>query len=92
VTVRAIFFDFGGVLGHLDEAEMRTMEAEYGLPENGVLEALYRIPEWGNVQVGKLPEADWLEAVGAKLDELAGRPIPASARSTAVSGATLTAT
>ena len=28
------------------------------------------------MSIGRLPEPDWLDAVGRKLDELAGRPIP----------------
>ena len=74
--IRAVFFDFGGVIGRLDRVEIRRMETRYGLPEGGLLQALYGTPEWNEAQVGRLPEVQWLEAVARKLDELAGRPIP----------------
>jgi putative hydrolase of the HAD superfamily len=74
--IRALFFDFGGVIARLDREEMRRLEARYGLPEGGLWEALYKIPEWDDVKTGRGSEEAWLEAVGRKLDELAGRPIP----------------
>lgn len=74
--IRAVFFDFGGVLARIDHEEMRRLEARYGLPEGGLWNALYEIPEWQAVKVGLGSEEEWLAAVGRKLDELAGRPIP----------------
>jgi putative hydrolase of the HAD superfamily len=74
--IRAIFFDFGGVLARLDRNETHQLEERYGLPEGAMLKALYGIPEWKEVEVGHGSEEVWLEAVGRKLDELAGRPIP----------------
>lgn len=74
--IRAVFFDFGGVLARIDREEMRRLEARYGLPEGGLWRALYEIPEWESVKVGRGSEDDWLAAVGRKLDELAGRPVP----------------
>jgi putative hydrolase of the HAD superfamily len=76
VTIRAVFFDFGGVLGRFDRVGVRALEERFGLPDDSLVTALYRIPEWQAVAVGRLPESDWLDAVGRKLDELAGRPIP----------------
>ncbi len=73
--IRAVFFDFGGVLGRLDHAEIASVERRYGLPDGGFLRSLYGIPEWDEVQVGRRPEAEWITAVERKLDELAGRPI-----------------
>ncbi len=76
MAIQAVFFDFGGVIARLDRDEMRRLEARYSLPKGALLKALYGIPEWKEVEVGRLPEEDWLRAVGRKLDELAGRPIP----------------
>lgn len=76
MTVRAVFFDFGGVLGRFDSEGVRALEERLGLPDGAIVTALYRIPEWELVETGRLPEVAWLNAVGRKLDELAGRPIP----------------
>ncbi len=75
--IAAVFFDFGGVIGRLDRDVMARLEARYGLPQGALLQALYGIPEWKQVEVGRLAEERWLQAVGRKLDELAGGPIPA---------------
>lgn len=74
--IRAVFFDFGGVIARLDREEIRRMEERYGLPQGSVLRTLYASPEWLEAQVGRLPDQEWLEAAGRRLDELAGRPIP----------------
>ena len=76
MTIRAVFFDFGGVLGRFDRVGVRELEERFGLPDGAIVTAFYRIPEWEQVAIGRLPEPDWLDAVGRKLDELAGRPIP----------------
>jgi len=76
VTIRAVFFDFGGVLGRFDRVGVHELEERFGLPDGAIVTAFYRIPEWEQVAIGRLPEPDWLDAVGRKLDELAGRPIP----------------
>ena len=74
--IEAVFFDFGGVIARLDRDELRRLEERYGLPQGAVLRSFYGIPEWNEVEVDRLSEEAWLEAVGGKLDELAGRPIP----------------
>jgi putative hydrolase of the HAD superfamily len=76
VTIRAVFFDFGGVLGRFDRVGVHELEERFGLPDGAIVTAFYRIPEWEQVATGRLAEPDWLDAVGRKLDELAGRPIP----------------
>jgi len=75
-TVRAVFFDFGGVVARLDRELLADFERRHGLPEGSFLKALYAIPEWKAVEVGEATEEDWLAAVRRKLDELAGRPLP----------------
>lgn len=74
--IRAVFFDFGGVIARLDREEMARLEAKYGLPSGALWDSLYGIPEWQALRVGRGSEEEWLEAVGRRLDELAGRPIP----------------
>lgn len=74
--IRAVFFDYGGVIARLDREEIGRMEERYGLPQGALLRALYGSPEWRQAEVGRLPEEEWLQAAGRRLDELAGRPIP----------------
>lgn len=72
----AIFFDFGGVVCDLDRGEMSRLERLYGLPEGGLLDVLYEIPEWKRLELGGGSEEAWLVAAQRKLEELAGRPAP----------------
>jgi putative hydrolase of the HAD superfamily len=74
MSIRAVFFDFGGVIGRLDREQIRTIESRYGLPENGLLKAVYGIPEWRDAEIGRGSEARWVGAVNRKLDEMVGRP------------------
>ena len=74
--IRAIFFDFGGVVASLDRALLVAFEARHGLSEGSFIRALYTIPEWKAAELGEETEEAWLEAARRKLDELAGRPLP----------------
>lgn len=74
--VRAVFFDFGGVITRADRGMLAGFEARHGLPEGSFLKALYAIPEWKAVEVGQGTEEAWLAAVRRKLNELAGRALP----------------
>ncbi len=75
-TVRAVIFDFGGVIARLDRGLLADFEVRHGLPESSFLKALYSIPEWRAVELGESTEDEWFAAVKRKLDELAGRPLP----------------
>jgi len=77
MTVQAVLFDYGGVVGRLDRQEMARLEDKYGLPGGGFWHALFEIPAWHEVEVGRSSEREWLRAALDKLYELAGRPIPA---------------
>jgi putative hydrolase of the HAD superfamily len=70
VTVRAVFFDFGGVLGHWDRAFVGGFEAQHGLPEGGVLKALYGGAAWRRAEIGAAPVEDWFAEVDAALAEM----------------------
>lgn len=76
MTIQAVLFDYGGVVGRLDRQEMAHLEDKYGLPEGGFWHALFEIPEWHKVEVGRGSEREWLRGALDKLYELAGRPIP----------------
>jgi putative hydrolase of the HAD superfamily len=76
MLIQAVFFDYGGVIGRLDRQEMTRLEDKYGLPRGGFWHALFEIPEWYEVEVGRSSEREWLKGTLDKLYELAGRPIP----------------
>jgi len=75
-VIRAIFFDFGGVLGRWDRAIVSALEEEHGLPEGGVLKALYGTSGWREVEIGHLPISDWLSEVDVALAAAAQKPLP----------------
>jgi len=74
--IKAVFFDFGGVISRLDREGLRQTESRYGIPQNGLLAALYGIPEWREVEIGRLPEEEWIAAANRKLREVSGRELP----------------
>jgi len=74
--IRAIFFDFGGVVARLDRDLLAAFETRHGLSEGSFIKALYTIPEWKAAELGEETEEAWLEAARRKLDEVAGRPMP----------------
>jgi putative hydrolase of the HAD superfamily len=74
--VRAIFFDFGGVVARMDRELLARFEDRLGLPKGSFIKALYTIPEWRAAELGEATEEAWVTAVRRKLDELAGRTLP----------------
>lgn len=76
MTIRAVFFDFGGVLGHWDRDYVGAFEAEYGLPDGGMMKALYGTDGWREVEIGRLGVDDWLDRVELALGEAASKPVP----------------
>ena len=75
-TIRAVFFDFGGVIARLDRDLLAAYEHRHGLPQGSFLKALYTIPEWKAVEEGQGSEDAWMDASKRKLDEIAGRVLP----------------
>jgi putative hydrolase of the HAD superfamily len=76
VTVKAVFFDFGGVIGIWDRDYVAGFESEHGLPEGGVLRALYGSAGWREVEVGRMSVDDWLDGVGVALADAATKSVP----------------
>jgi putative hydrolase of the HAD superfamily len=74
--IQAVLFDYGGVIGRLDQEEAGRLEEKYGLPAGALFSALYDIPQWQEIALGRGSEKEWLKAVLERLYELAGRPIP----------------
>src|SRR5262245_33524364 len=74
--LRAVVFDFGGVLWDMRWDVARELERTHGLPRASVFDTLYRSETWHAIERGSGdPEAWRLEAHRA-LEERAGRPLP----------------
>jgi putative hydrolase of the HAD superfamily len=80
MTIRAVFFDYGGVIGHFDEEWIREFEREQGLRYGDILKALYRGSEWMQAEVGTIDEASWFKAGVRRIVELGGRLSPEGLR------------
>jgi putative hydrolase of the HAD superfamily len=75
MTVKAVFFDFGGVLGRLNRNAIADWEKEHGVPEGGLLRALYGTPEWREAESGRIHTDRWFAAADTALAE-GGKPVP----------------
>jgi putative hydrolase of the HAD superfamily len=74
--LRAVVFDFGGVLWDMRWDVARELDRVHGLPRSSLFETLYRSETWRDIERGTGdPEAWRLEAHRA-LEERAGRPLP----------------
>jgi putative hydrolase of the HAD superfamily len=69
-AVRAVFFDFGGVIVRMDRERQAGIEDRHGLPKGGLMRAITALPEWRAAEVGKGTEQAFLEALKRKLDGL----------------------
>jgi len=76
VTIRAVIFDFGGVIGHGGEEAARALDRRYGLPEGSIWRAFYKGQQWNQLKVGGGSFDEWHEEVLASLATAAGRPLP----------------
>ena len=54
----------------------RRLDKTHGLPRLAVFETLYRTGEWEAVERGRGDRAAWLKTAHAKLEALAGKPLP----------------
>ena len=68
--IRAIFFDFGGVLGWMDRNMVAALETRHGLGVGGFMRTVVALPEWKAAEVGRGSEEAFLEALERKLEEL----------------------
>lgn len=66
MTIRAIFFDFGGVLlQHTDGVDHKALEARFGLAERTLMHFLYRESRYMDYQVGACTEQEWRTSIRA---------------------------
>ena len=73
--IRAVFFDFGGVIASLDRDEMAAIERRHGLPDGGLWSAMYATSEWQALNVGSGTEGAWVDAINRELNAMAGKSV-----------------
>ena len=75
MTVRAIFFDYGGVVAKINLGKMHELERRYGIPENGMWETLFCTTDWDKVKVGRCREQTWLDNAEKRIRSMTARSI-----------------
>jgi putative hydrolase of the HAD superfamily len=64
--VKALFFDFGGVLlRHMDGIDHQAIESRLGLPEKTLYNCLYRDSRYLELHVGGCTHDEWVDSVRA---------------------------
>jgi putative hydrolase of the HAD superfamily len=73
MTIRAVFFDFGGVLlQHADGIDHKAIEARLGLEERTLFRCLYRDSRYMDYQVGRCTNEEWIESIRAAAQAIIG--------------------
>jgi FMN phosphatase YigB (HAD superfamily) len=75
-SVRAVVFDFGGVLWDMRWDVARELDRAHGLPRSSVFETLYRSETWRAVERGAGDPDAWRREAHRALEARAGRPLP----------------
>ena len=71
--VKALFFDFGGVLlQHMDGIDHKAIESRLGLPEKTLFNCLYRDSRYLELHVGGCTHDEWVDSVRAAAFKHAG--------------------
>jgi putative hydrolase of the HAD superfamily len=74
--IRALIFDYGGVLWDMRWDVTRALEQQHQLRERAIVETLYSGERWQKLEVGVGDREEWLAAAHAELEAQAGRPLP----------------
>ena len=74
--MRAVVFDFGGVLWDMRWDVARELDQAHGLPHSSVFETLYRCEAWHAVERGTGDREAWRRDAHRALEARAGRPLP----------------
>jgi len=75
-SLRAVIFDFGGVLWDMRWDVARELDRLHGLPKSSVFDTLYRSPAWADIECGVGDPAAWTEDAHRELELRASRPLP----------------
>ena len=76
MPIRAIIFDFGGVITNMRWDVARALEEEHKLERNTLLRTLYDADDWRSIEVGEGEIDVWREAAHRRLEEAAGQSMP----------------
>jgi epoxide hydrolase-like predicted phosphatase len=74
--LRAVIFDFGGVLWDMRWDVARELDRAHGLPRSSVFETLYRCPAWADIECGIGDPSEWVDGAHRELERRAGRALP----------------
>jgi putative hydrolase of the HAD superfamily len=74
--VRAVIFDFGGVLIDMRWDVAAALEQTHGLPRGALLETLYRTPTWRAIERGRGDVDAWRDEAHRLLEAQGGGALP----------------
>jgi putative hydrolase of the HAD superfamily len=76
MAIKGLIFDYGGVLWDMRWDVSASLAAEHGLAELAVVETLYGHDTWRQIAVGVGDRDAWHRESHARLEALAGKPLP----------------
>ena len=76
MSIKAVIFDFGGVINNMRWEVARELEDKHGLERNALLESLYRNQDWRDVEEGRGDIVDWAVNAHKQLEKDAGKKLP----------------
>jgi putative hydrolase of the HAD superfamily len=76
MPIRAVLFDFGGVLMNMRWDVVRDLELEHRLPSGALVRTLYGIEIWRQLEIGIGTREAWLAEAHRELEAVAGAALP----------------
>ena len=76
MAIRALIFDFGGVITNMRWDVARDIEKKHDLERNTLLKTLYDADDWRAVELGQGNIEEWRESAHQRLEEAAGKKLP----------------
>lgn len=76
MTIRALIFDFGGVITNMRWDVAADLEKQHDLERNVLLKTLYDADDWRAVELGTGNIDEWRESAHQRLEAAAGKKLP----------------
>jgi putative hydrolase of the HAD superfamily len=76
MAIRALIFDFGGVITNMRWDVARDLEKKHELERNTLLKTLYDADDWRAVELGHGNIEEWRESAHQRLEKTAGKKLP----------------